>query len=328
MIRGSDPSGRIDQERWLLLLHQIPAKPGYLRVKIWRRLQGIGAVAVKNAVYALPVNEETQEDFEWCAREIAEAGGEALICEARLIDGLSDHQLRSVFNSSRDVAYEQIAKEARLLLGSLEQSPENRSDARTHAIRLRKRLGEVTGIDFFGANGREPAEGMVAALEERVKEDEPAAQAVIEPAPAGLGRGRTWVTRRGVHVDRIASAWLIRHFIDPEMRLKFVAAHGYTPEPDELRFDMFEAEFTHVGDRCTFEVLLARADLDDPALQAIAEIVHDIDLKDEKFAREETAGIRTLIAGICMATSDDEQRIARGAGIFDGLHAYFQTNRD
>ena len=89
-------------------------------------------------------------------------------------------------------------------------------------------------------------------------------------------------------------------------------AKGYVPKPGELRFDMFEAEFTHEGDRCTFEVLLARAGLDDPALAAIAEIVHDIDLKDGKFGREEAAGIGTLIAGIARADRDDDERLARG----------------
>ena len=133
-----------------------------------------------------------------------------------------------------------------------------------------------------------------------------------------------WVTRTGVHVDRIASAWLIRQFIDPGMQLKFVPAKGYVPQPDELRFDMFDAEYTHEGDKCTFEVLLARADLHEPALHAIAEIIHDIDIKDGKFGREETAGMKTLIAGICFSTSIDEQRIARGASVFDDLYEYFK----
>jgi hypothetical protein len=135
------------------------------------------------------------------------------------------------------------------------------------------------------------------------------------------------VTRTGVHVDRIASAWLIRRFIDPEPRFKFVPAKGYVPEPGELRFDMFEAEFTHEGDRCTFEVLLGRAGLGEPALRAIAEIVHDIDLKDGKFARPEAEGIRTLIAGICAATGDDEERLARGGAVFEDLHSHFRRRR-
>lgn len=318
------------QERWLLLIHQLPAKPAYLRVKIWRRLQGIGAVAVKNAVYALPANEEAQEDFEWLLREITEGGGEAMVCEARLIDGLSDQQVRALFDQARDSDYEEIAKEARALAEILEgdTAPDKCAERRNQVIRLRKRLAEVAAIDFFGANGREAAEGLLSALEEQLKHEGPAGQqAEIEPASGVIGKGRTWVTRKGVHVDRIASAWLIRRFIDPDMRLKFVAGRGYIPKPGELRFDMFEAEFTHEGDSCTFEVLLARTGLDDPALRPIAEIVHDIDLKDGKFGREEVGGIKTLIAGICMATADDEERIVRGAAVFEDLYQYFRKKR-
>src|SRR3954467_2080088 len=127
------------------------------------------------------------------------------------------------------------------------------------------------------------------------------------------GRG----SREGVHIDRIGSAWLIRRFIDPDARFKFVPGKGYRPQEGELRFDMFQAEFTHEGDKCTFEVLLERADLKDSALRAIAEIIHDVDLRDNKYGRDEAIGIRTLIDGIAVATSDDLERIARGAEVFN-----------
>ncbi|HVG44561.1 MAG TPA: chromate resistance protein ChrB domain-containing protein, partial [Longimicrobium sp.] len=137
-------------------------------------------------------------------------------------------------------------------------------------------------------------------------------------------RGRTWVTRSGVFVDRIASAWLIRRFVDPEAHFRFIGEAKHRPAPDEVRFDMFEAEFTHEGDRCTFEVLLERLGLhDDGALAAVAEVVHDIDLKDGKFGRPETPGIELLLAGIARAEPDDERRIERGAALFDALYASF-----
>ncbi len=144
------------------------------------------------------------------------------------------------------------------------------------------------------------------------------------PVAASLA-GKTWVTREHVQIDRIASAWLIRRFIDPGARFKFVPGRAYAPRANELRFDMFEGEYTHVGDRCTFEVLLQRAGLDDAALSAIGEIIHDIDLKDGKYGREETAGIRTVMAGIAGAHPDDEQRLARGAAVLDDLYGYFST---
>jgi hypothetical protein len=137
-------------------------------------------------------------------------------------------------------------------------------------------------------------------------------------------KGKVWVTRQHVHVDRIACAWLARKFIDPKARFKFVDATGYLPQKNELRFDMADAEFTHRGNLCSFEVLLAETALRDGALQAIAEIVHDLDLKDAKFGRPETEGVRQLIAGITLGTDDDATRIARGADLFDNLYRSLQ----
>ena len=139
--------------------------------------------------------------------------------------------------------------------------------------------------------------------------------------------GKTWVTRRGVHVDRIACAWLIRRFIDAEARFKFVSEKDYEAKPGELRFDMFKGEVTHEGDMCSFEVLLARTGMDDPALRAIAEIVHDIDLKDGKFGREQTAGIAHVVAGICMSHDEDLARIERGSALLDDTYKLFHKKR-
>src|SRR5438477_2873775 len=152
---------------WLLLIHQLPAKPAYLRVKIWRRLQGIGAVAVKNAVHALPMSEGSQEDFEWLLREIVEGGGEAFLCETRLIDGLTGEEVRKLFDEARDADYSSIAKDARTLTKMLR--PSRKADAikdlRAQGARLRSRLADVASIDFFGAIGRESAEGSLGELE-------------------------------------------------------------------------------------------------------------------------------------------------------------------
>ncbi len=311
--------------RWLLLIHQIPAKPAYVRVRIWRRLQALGAITVKNSVYALPANEQTQEDFEWLLKEITGDGGETLICEARLVGGLSDLEVRAMFNLARDAEYDAVAKEARELAGRLSGQPQlpPRGDALSRLAKLRAELTRIAAIDFFGANGRETVAGLLAGLSTRLVQNRPLPVVQEGMAATGPLKGRVWVTRAGVHVDRIASAWLIRRFVDPEARFKFVAVTGYVPEQGELRFDMSEAEFTHVGDQCTFEVLRMRAGLTDPALVAIAEIVHDIDLKDGKFGREEAAGIARLIEGIAAAHADDGCRIERGSAVFDDLHAYF-----
>jgi hypothetical protein len=238
---------------WLLLIHRIPPKPDYLRVKIRRRLTGIGALPLKNSVYVLPHTEEALEDFQWLARTIAAEGGEATVCEASFIEGVSDEEVDAMFRSQQE-------------------SP------------------------------AEPG----AAL-----------------GPRQAPRGATGVTREGVKVDRIASAWLIRRFIDAEARFKFVPARGHVPQEGELRFDMYGGDFTHEGDRCTFETLIARFGVKNPALEAIAEIVHDIDCKERKFGRPETDGIARLVQGIVTAHADDAMRLERGAAMLDDLLATF-----
>ena len=322
---GRDP-------RWLLLIHQIPPKPAYFRVKIWRRLQAMGAVAIKNSVYVAPRTDETQEDFEWLLREIVKGGGDASMCEARFIEGLKDDHVEALFNAARESDYRQIAEEIRSVEEALPRRPEivedQRADVEADVARLNRRLADVIAIDFFGAPGREAAEGLLAGLEARLRRRGAGGSSVIADRERIEDlRGRTWVTRKGIHIDRIASAWLIRRVVDSDARFKFVAGKGYRPEHGELRFDMFEAEFTHEGDLCTFEVLLARLAIDDPAMRPIAEVVHDIDLKDGKFGRPEAPGIDRLIAGIAMGHRDDESRLERGSAVFDDLYAYFSRRR-
>ncbi len=324
-----DPRRR-EPGRWLLLIHQIPPKPNYLRVKVGRRLARVGAVALKNTVYVLPRSDEGQEDFQWVLREVTAAGGEATLLDAHLVDGLSDSEVEALFRKARDADYAAVAAEARRLeerLGRLDLDDEGRRQVEPEIARFERRLEEIAGIDFFDAAGREPAHGLVAALRTRVTP-----KTLPPPAPGMSKRGdfqhRTWVTRTGVHVDRIASAWLIRRFIDPAASFKFVPAKGYLPEPGELRFDMFEAEFSHEGDLCTFEVLIARFELKEPGLTAMAELIHDIDVKDAKFGRPETSGLAAQIHGLCLLHEGDALRLARGAELFDELLAFFARKRD
>ena len=149
------------------------------------------------------------------------------------------------------------------------------------------------------------------------------ARAAASPKNDALAelRGRTWVTRAGVKIDRIASAWLVRRFIDPAALFSFVDPQRYAPGPRDVRFDMFEGEFTHIGDRCTFEVLLERCGVEDAGLRALGEIVHDIDLKDAKFGRPEAVGLALVIDGIVLGSADDAKRLEEGARVLDALHA-------
>ena len=312
--------------RWLVLIHQIPPKPSYLRVKIGRRLQGLGAVAVKNSVYVLPRSEAALEDFQWVRREIVAGGGDASVCEARFVEGLSDDSVEALFNAARNGDYEQLTREARALQANARHS--RKKPGATEAIgaslvRLRKRLAEIVELDFCGASGRNAVEAHLSSIESALRPPRPE---TVQGDSAPEVRGRTWVTRSGVHVDRIASAWLIRRFIDPEARFRFVRGDE-AAVPGELRFDMFEADFTHEGEHCTFEVLLRRFGLREKPLARIGEIVHDVDLKDGKFNHQETVGLDHLIAGIAMRHKDDEARLRDGAAVLEGLYEYFKRKR-
>src|SRR5215468_4458961 len=277
-------------------MHQLPPKPVGLRVKVWRRLQQQGAIAIKNSVYALPLSDAAREDFQWLAREITESGGEATVCAAELVEGLTDAQVQALFNAARDVQYAEITSEARRLAAA---GGRRKKDGAwpLEVSKLRKRLEEVVAIDFLGASGRMAAEALVVRLERLLAERSAPSSALPGASETSAPREAEWVTRRGIHVDRMASAWLIRRFIDPAARLRFVDPRSYRHQPGELRFDMFEAEYTHEGELCTFEVLLSRFGLDSAALRALGEIVHDVDLKDSKFARPETPGFERVIAG-------------------------------
>jgi hypothetical protein len=317
-------SDRADNH-WWLLIHQIPPKPGYLRVKTSRQLQRIGAVAVKNTVYVLPATETAREDFQWVLTQIREGGGEAVVCEVRFVEGLSDGEVRELFRDERDADYAALADEARALAGShKEGDPDASREALAAGVaRLERRLAEIVEIDFFDAPARIPTQALVEELRGRSHEEGPAQTPGVAATSLEDWRGKVWVTRSGVKVDRIASAWLVRRFVDADARFRFVSSKEYAAAPGEARFDMFEAEFTHEGELCTFEVLLQRLGIERRGLRAIAEVVHDIDLKDSKYARPETPGVAAAIAGLVATCAEDEERLARGFVLFDSLLAAF-----
>jgi hypothetical protein len=296
-VKESTPS-----PRWLLLLHQLPPKPDYFRVKIWRRLQALGAVAIKNSVYALPYGAQATEDFQWLRKEITAGGGDASVCRAAFVDGLSDHEIEALFRAARDAEYAEITHAAET------------AEAAGDLARLERRLKDVVALDYFGAAGRKAAEAAMAKLKTQKSDDAKRQQ----PRGKRTARGATWVTRPDVHVDRIASAWLIKRFIDPKARFAFGATRD---GGGAVSFDMFDGEYTHEGDRCTFETLLQRFGLEhDTALSVIAEMVHDLDMKDGKFGREETAGFERMIAGIVKRNGRDDARLQRGRDLLNDLY--------
>jgi hypothetical protein len=318
---------RPDAPRWLLLIHAIPPKPEYLRVKVARRLARVGAVPVKNSVYVLPRSDEALEDFQWVLREVTGGGGECAIGEVAFVGGLTDDGVERLFHNARRADYAEITAEA----GRLRQAAEadhtataRRGQLAAEIARLRRRCSEVQLIDFFHAEGGSDADAAIGALErmlESIQSDRPDRR---DHDARGAVRGRTWVTRRGIKVDRISSAWLIRRFIDPEARFRFVDADGFVPADGELRFDMFDAEYTHDGPRCTFETLVHRFELDDPALGALGEIVHDIDFKERAFDRAETPGFARLVDGLVASHAVDEARLRHGSVVLDTMYAGLQ----
>jgi hypothetical protein len=292
-------------------------------VKIWRKLQEAGAIALKNSVYVLPGNAGSHAAFADILQEVERGGGDGLIYEASLVGGLSDEQLRTLFNRARDADYQAIAAELRLLSQAWKKRKKPKADPVQALSRLAQRLSDLGRLDFFGAQGRRPAEALLSQLEHSTIRRGETAPPVARIAPADM-RGKVWVTRRDIHVDRIACTWLIKRFIDPRGTLKFVAGPQYQPRPGEYRYDMPDGEFTHEGDNCSFETLLAQSAIRDAALRAIAEVVHDIDICDGKFGHPETPGIAHVISGICRTLGDDEARVARGGELFDGIYEQFR----
>jgi hypothetical protein len=307
-------------EPWLLLLHQLPAHPVSVRVKTWRRLQKLGAVAVKNSVYALPNRPETREDFEWVRAEIVAAGGQATVFQASTIDSLSSEDLRETFRREREKDYRALTRAvAKLARGARSAGRDPRALAKLSRA-WRERLHAIEALDYFGAGGRDEARAEVS----RVERLAPAAQAA-DRAMAASGtldaaafQQRRWVTRQRPGIDRMGSAWLIRRFIDPGAEFAFAPPDGRR-EAGTLTFDMFEGDFTHEGDRCTFEVLCVRFALVDAGLGRIAEIVHDLDLKDNRFGRSEAA-LGTVIEGLQHLYASDDELLEHGIALFEALY--------
>jgi hypothetical protein len=271
---------------------------------------------VKNAVYLLPHGADALEDLQWIAQEIAAGGGDAHLFEGDFVDGVANEAAVAQFQETRNAEYEAIAADARAAMKSARSAAAVSELAASHA-RLLRRFDEVRRIDFFEADQRAAAEEALSAIETRLRKDRKEETRMVEANPEL--RGKTWVTRPGVKVDRMASAWFIRRFVDPKARFGFADPSAPRRE-GEIRFDMVGGEFTHEEDRCTFETLVGRIGLPDKGVRAIAEIVHDLDLKDSRFGRPETPGVRTMLEGLMERTAGDDERIERALPFFDDLH--------
>lgn len=301
-----------DRERapvpWLLLVFSLPAKRASQRVEIWRKLQRWGALALRSSGYVLPNNSANQEKLEWLASAIRNYKGQASVVQVHEIDDLPDQKLRQLFLDERGRDYQSLLRELKTIL-SLPHS--RRSTAQLS--RARRRLQQVTMIDFF----EHPLRGQVEALLARA--DEPQPSKTNRRSKAGQFQNRVWLTRPRPGIDRVSSAWLIRRFVDPKAR--FVFAPDPKAYPDAVPFDMFAQHgFGHRGEDCTFETLCKEFAIREGKVRRIAQIVHDADLEDEKFGRGEGEGLDRVLKGWAREDIDDHELLRRGMELIEGLY--------
>lgn len=321
----------MNKPKWLLLTHQLPSEPSNIRVKVWRKLQAFGAVPIKNSIYVLPNRAESREDFEWLRKEILQMKGDASVFLAGSISDSEDKEIMETFRKARAVEFDPLIEKAESLAQGIRDTVEGGPLGAEPFHRIHKQWSVLRAewerlkkIDYFETPNSRKARGAIKAVQKLIEQAEAVRHKEPPEAPAQIQsaklKGKVWVTRTSPHIDRLACAWLVRRFVDPKARFKFVTA-PYQARPNEVRFDMPEGEFTHFGDWCTFETLVHRLRLHDPALAELAEIIHDIDLKDRKFGRPEASGVALAIRALCRRHANDEPRLAAGIDFFEGVYA-------
>jgi len=304
----------------LLLLVGVPPTPSSLRVRVWRRLRSLGAVPLKRSAYLLPDTPERYEDFQWLAQEIEREGGEATLIRIQQIENISPDDVRRMLHEPRDHDYRQLAARYRKILPSLDKKPTaKRARLQEELARLAREHQRIRDIDYFDAPGGAEVRRLEEIIAMRTRRPEPVRR---EERPsldlAGL-RGRRWVTRPRPHIDRIASAWLIKRFIDPDAKFLFAPPAEFPK--DAIPFDAPGVDLSHQGEDCTFETLLKRARLRDRRLVRLAEVVHEADLRDGKYSHEEARGIDVAVRALLAASTDDQQVLTQGMALFEGLYA-------
>ena len=301
-------------ESWLLLLYSLPATHKAERVAVWRKLAKSGAVQFTTSTYVLPDRLPQYELFQWLAKQVRDYGGESTLIRAREIEGLSNRKLIDLFNSTREKEYTSLIQSLRKLAGQKNRDGRSASELE----KLKKEFRRIRAIDFFDSPRAQDTE----VLLQRMQTSPQAKRMPAAKLQTKHYQNRTWVTRPRPEIDRVASAWLIRRFID--RKAKFGFAKNAASAANALPFDFPEGEFSHHGADCTFETLLRRFRIVDKALRKIGEMVHDADLEDEKFQRPECIGIDRVLKGWAKEGRADEQIVAQGAQCFDGLYAALQ----
>jgi len=309
--------------RWLTLLMSLPPTPTRHRVGVWRKLQRMGAVRLRSAGWILPETPETTELFQWLVQEIQSFRGEVTLLRVDRVETMTDEQLAALFHGARGAEYQAVVRGCREILGQVDRHRASHRGSvaplRARLDALKRELDRVESIDYLKAPAGQRARTLWETTAKRLRALETRPPVVAGRRPGALPpRGTTWVTRPRPHIDRIASAWLIKRFCDPDAVFAFAdaadAARKGTP------FDVLGAEFGHHGEDCTFETLVKRFALKDRRVKLIAEIVHEADLRDGKFTRDESTGVDLAIRALAESTGDDHDLLERGMAIFDGLY--------
>ncbi len=296
---------------WLLLAFTLPTKRASQRVEVWRKLQRYGTVPLGNSGYLLPSNEMNEERFQWLATAIRKYGGDASIVHVQGIDNISTPQLIGRFAEARAQEYQELIRQ----IDEFSALPlQKRAVGRLS--RLRSRFQEIVEVDFFESPLQKRAAELLAKADAaRVATQKPETPKVN---PRDY-KSRVWVTRPRPGVDRSASAWLIRCFIDSKARFAF--APEETVPQASVPFDMFhERGFGHRGDDCTFETLTKEFRIPDRRVKIISEIIHDADLADQKFGRKEGYGIDEVLKGWARQGISDQDLLDRGMQLIEGLY--------
>jgi hypothetical protein len=309
--------------RWLILVHQLPPRPSNLRVRVWRRLQQVGAVVLRNSLYVLPATDEGREDFNWVREEIRTSGGQVSVLEASAVDGYTDRELVQQFRDLRTAEYEALAAEihsagARTTSSRRTASPRDRHRSLEH---LKEQLAAIQARDYFDAPGRDAAEkALRAALQSA--DGQPGSGASVPILRAKDYRGRTWVTRPRPGIDRFASAWFVRQFVDPKARFGFADPKRALRRHD-IPYDMPDVEFGHQGAHCTFETLVRRFSVDSPGVAQLAGVVHDLDFKESRHGMPECAAVARMVDGLRARFDDDSELLEHGMVMVDALYRSF-----
>lgn len=309
---------------WLLLITNLPGRNPTLRMRLWRALKATGAGPLRDGVYVLPISEVSRRAFEEQAAEIKRAGGTAHIVS---FEADSPHQ-QAVFMAvfDRTAEYQEASRNLETLQRSFPKLKE--SEARQRLAALRRDISAIVARDFFPAASREQMEGALAdaemALNARFSPDEPRSAAHrIHRCDPQKYRGRTWATRERLWIDRVASAWLIRRFIDPKARFLWLKRVKDCPKR-AVGFDFDGAEFTHVGTRVTFEVLVASFALEqDEGLTRLGALVHHLDVGGIPTA--EGPGFAAVMAGARALQPDDNALLAAMTPVLDSLYKTYSS---